>query len=190
MSFALLFCVVVGITDGDTLKARCDEQGQRLLVTIRLSEIDAPKKSQPFGRRSKQHLSDLCFQQQAEIRPTARDRYGRTVARVICAGTDANAAMVRAGMAWAYTKYLTDRQLRGMERLAQREHAGLWADAHPIPPWAWRKTKSSLGSAAPLVAMPRHGDDATVFNEVNPVRVPGHLPRSIRQARVTDHGRG
>ena len=51
-------------------------------------------------------------------------------------------------MAWAYTKYLTDRQLRGMERLAQREHAGLWADAHPIPPWAWRKTKSSSKACA------------------------------------------
>ena len=139
----LMLCLVVGVTDGDTLKARCDEQGQHQLVTIRLSEIDAPEKAQPFGQRSKQHLASLCFQQQAEIRPTARDRYGRTVARVICAGTDANAAMVRAGMAWAYTKYLTDPQIRGMERLAQRERVGLWADSQPVPPWEWRKVARS-----------------------------------------------
>jgi micrococcal nuclease len=73
---AALLCLVVGISDGDTLR-----------------------KAQPFGQRSKELLSTLCFQKHAEIRPSTRDRYGRTVARVICAGTDANAAMVRAGMA-------------------------------------------------------------------------------------------
>ena len=65
------------------------------------------------------------------------------MARVICAGTDANAAMVRAGMAWAYTKYLTDPQIRGMERLAQREHVGLWAESNPLPPWEWRRLGAS-----------------------------------------------
>ena len=33
------------------------------------------------------------------------DRYGRTVARVECDGTDASAAQVRAGMAWAFLRY-------------------------------------------------------------------------------------
>jgi len=133
-----LLCLVVAISDGDTLKVRCHDQPQ---LVVRLAEIDAPEKAQPFGQRSKQHLSDLCFKQQAEVRPTARDRYGRTVARVTCAGTDANAAMVRAGMAWAYTHYLTDPQIRGMEVLAQREHAGLWAEAGAVPPWEWRRSK-------------------------------------------------
>ena len=144
MPFPVLFCLVVAITDGDTVKVRCPDEPQ---LVIRLSEIDAPEKGQPFGQQSKQHLSALCFQKQAEIRPTTRDRYGRTVARIICAGTDANAAMVRAGMAWAYTKYLTDPQIRGMERLAQREHVGLWADAHPIPPWEWRRPSRKAGAA-------------------------------------------
>lgn len=134
MSAAALLCFVVAITDGDTLKARCPDQQ----VVIRLAEIDAPEKAQAFGQRSKQHLAALCFGKQAEIRPTARDRYGRTVARVTCDGTDANAAMVRSGMAWAYTRYLTDPQIRAAEVLAQREHAGLWADEHPTPPWTWR----------------------------------------------------
>ena len=132
---AALLCLVVAISDGDTLKARCPDLPQ---LVVRLAEIDAPEKAQPFGQRSKQHLSALCFQQQAEIRPTARDRYGRTVARVVCAGTDANAAMVRAGMAWAYTKYLTDPQIRAAEVLARRERLGLWADPDPAPPWKWR----------------------------------------------------
>lgn len=134
---AALLCLVVGISDGDTLKVRCPDQPQ---MVVRLAEIDAPEKAQPYGQRSKEWLSTLCFKKQAEVRPASRDRYGRTVARVICAGSDANAAMVRAGMAWAHTRYLTDPQIRAMELVARRERLGLWADAHPVPPWQWRRS--------------------------------------------------
>jgi micrococcal nuclease len=132
---AALLCLVVGISDGDTIKVRCPDQPQ---VAVRLAEIDAPEKAQPFGRSSKELLSELCFRKQAEIRPSSRDRYGRTIARVICARTDANAAMVRAGMAWAYTRYLTDPQIQAMEVVARRERLGLWVDARPVAPWEWR----------------------------------------------------
>ena len=134
---AALLCLVVGISDGDTIKVRCADRPQ---MVIRLAEIDAPEKAQPFGQRSKELLSALCFKKQAEIRPSTRDRYGRTVARVLCAGTDANAAMVRSGMAWAYTRYLTDPQIQAMELVARRERLGLWAEPHPVPPWEWRKS--------------------------------------------------
>lgn len=134
---ASLLCLVVGISDGDTIKVRCADQPQ---MVIRLAEIDAPEKAQAFGQRSKEMLSTLCFKKQAEIRPSNRDRYGRTVARVVCAGTDANAAMVRSGMAWAYTRYLTDPQIQAMEIAARRERLGLWADSQPVAPWEWRKS--------------------------------------------------
>ncbi|WP_448173019.1 thermonuclease family protein [Rhizobacter fulvus] len=138
MISAILLCTVVGISDGDTIKVRCaGDEGQKN-ITVRLAEIDAPEKSQAFGQRSKRHLSELCFQARAEVRPTTRDRYGRTVARVFCAGTDASAAMVRSGMAWAYTRYLTDPQIRAMELLANRERVGLWSDETATPPWEWR----------------------------------------------------
>lgn len=77
-------------------------------VKVRLAEIDAPESGQPFGQRSKRSLSDLCFQVNATITPTAHDGYGRTVSRVECRGRDANLEQVKAGMAWAYTKYQTD----------------------------------------------------------------------------------
>ena len=136
---AALLCLVVAVSDGDTIKVRCPDHPQ---MSVRLAEIDAPEKAQPFGQRSKQLLSELCFGKQADIRPSARDRYGRTVARVTCAGTDTNTATVRAGMAWAYTRYLTDPQIRGMEVVARREGLGLWADARPVPPWEWRKAEA------------------------------------------------
>ena len=41
MPLALLLCLVVGVTDGDTLTARCGTEPRQTL-TIRLAEIDAP----------------------------------------------------------------------------------------------------------------------------------------------------
>ncbi len=137
----LLLCLVVAIADGDTLTARCGEPGAYGQVKVRLAEIDAPEKAQPFGNRSRQHLASLCYQQLATIRPTSRDRYGRTVARVECRGQDANLQQVRGGMAWAYTKYLTDPDIAHEQVAARAARVGLWVDSDPVPPWEWRRGK-------------------------------------------------
>jgi endonuclease YncB( thermonuclease family) len=137
MTTALL-CLVIAITDGDTLKARCGDPGAYQQVTVRLAEIDAPESRQPFGERSRQHLAGLCFEQLATITPQTTDRYRRTVARVECRGTDANAEQVRAGMAWAFTKYLTDPAIKQAEQAARAARVGLWSEPDPMPPWEWR----------------------------------------------------
>lgn len=139
MPASVLLCLVVAITDGDTLKARCGEEGSYQLIKVRLAEIDAPEKVQPFGQRSRQQLADLCFNQEANIRETARDRFGRTVARVRCQGLDASAEQVKAGMAWAFTRYLTDPEIAQLEKVARGTGIGLWADSSPVPPWEWRR---------------------------------------------------
>ena len=111
-------CLVVGIADGDTLTARCVQPGAYEQVKVRLAEIDAPEKKQPFGERSRQSLAIMCFQCEAVLRPTTIDRYGRTVARVECDGRDASAEQVQAGMAWAYTKYQADPVFPRLDLLA------------------------------------------------------------------------
>jgi len=63
---------VVGIADGDTLTILTASEKQH---KIRLAEIDAPEKHQPFGSKSKQSLSDLCFGKEAEGPPFVKDRY-------------------------------------------------------------------------------------------------------------------
>jgi len=57
----------------------------------------------------------------------------------LLAGVDANAAMVRDGMAWAFTRYLTDPAIRGLEARAKAERVGLWVDSAPVAPWEWRR---------------------------------------------------
>lgn len=142
-------CLVVAIADGDTLTARCDGEAAPYTVIVRLAEIDAPEKRQAFGAVSKQHLADLCFQKPVELVGSTRDRYGRTVARALCDGIDANAAQVRAGMAWAFTQYLTDRSIADIERDARKQRLGLWSDPVPVPPWEWRKAGGTTCDGPP-----------------------------------------
>ena len=128
---------VVAVADGDTITVLKDLQQ----IKVRLTEIDAPEKKQAFGNRSKESLSDLCFGKTATLIEKGRDRYGRTLARVTCDGTDANAEQVRRGLAWAYTKYLTDPQIKVIEEDARAARLGLWQEVSPVPPWEWRHKK-------------------------------------------------
>jgi endonuclease YncB( thermonuclease family) len=129
-------CTVYGVTDGDTIKVRCGEGEQ---ITIRLGGIDAPEKKQPYGQRSKQAISDLCYLQQATITTKAKDRYGRTVGDVECRGRDAGAEQVKTGMAWVYPRYSKGYEaLYPLQDAAKAAGLGLWADDTPEPPWEWR----------------------------------------------------
>lgn len=65
ISAAALACLVIGVTDGDTLKVRCEADPVPQNLTLRLAEIDAPESRQAFGNRSKQSLSWLCLRQSA-----------------------------------------------------------------------------------------------------------------------------
>jgi endonuclease YncB( thermonuclease family) len=141
MLASLLLCTVVGISDGDTLVARCRVDERMKTLRVRLSEIDAPEKGQAFGWRSRQHLAALCFRRPAELQPVAVDRHHRTVARVRCNGADAGAAQVRAGLAWVFVGYADKHSaLHAMQADAQRHRRGLWADERPVAPWTWRRT--------------------------------------------------
>lgn len=138
---AAALCLVVAISDGDTLKVRCGTEGAFQQVSVRLAEVDAPEKAQPFGQRSRASLAALCFGTWATVKPEKRDRYGRTVARVECDGKDASAEQARAGMAWYYVSYGTDASVQALEGLARGSRAGLWADPAPVAPWEWRASK-------------------------------------------------
>lgn len=136
-------CLVVAISDGDTLKARCGEPEAFRELSVRLAEIDAPEKEQPYGQRSKASLAAQCFGAWATIRPQKQDRYGRTVARIECRGKDASSEQVRKGMAWAFLRYLTDREIGSLEEGARAARTGLWAEPEPVAPWVWRAARQN-----------------------------------------------
>lgn len=59
---ALVVGLVVAIADGDTLTVLNEDFEQ---VKVRLAEIDAPEKRQPFGTRARQSLGELCHEKRA-----------------------------------------------------------------------------------------------------------------------------
>ena len=133
---------VVRIADGDTVTVLDSSNKQR---KIRLMGIDAPEKSQAYGTRSKQHLSDLVFDKQVTIYYNKQDKYGRTVGKILVNGIDANLEQVKSGLAWHYKRYEIEQTPEDRVRYADAEvdarnaKHGLWADRNPIPPWEFRK---------------------------------------------------
>lgn len=149
---------VIGVLDGDTVEVL---DPSKITHRIRLTRIDAPEKAQPFGQRSKEHLSDLVFGKQVEVQASKSDKYGRTVGRVMVKGVDANLEQVKTGFAWHYKQYaseqsVSDRALySSAEEEARSTRVGLWHDPKPMPPWEWRQggkdhpTATSLASSCP-----------------------------------------
>ena len=61
---------------GDTLTVLVARQE----IRVRLTDIDAPESKQAFGSRSKQALSDLCFQKDARSETQGKDHgEGKTI---------------------------------------------------------------------------------------------------------------
>ena len=133
---------VVSVSDGDTIKVLDATNTQH---KIRLQGIDAPEKAQPFGQKSKQSLSQLVYNKQVTVEYQKKDKYGRTLGKVILNGTDVCLEQIKLGMAWHYKQYKSDQPKEDRETYAQVEQTarvqavGLWKDKMPNPPWEYRK---------------------------------------------------
>lgn len=124
---------VIKISDGDTIAIL---QGKQQ-IKVRLFGIDAPELKQPYGKKSKQFLTNLIAGEVVEVKENGKDRYKRTIGIVYLGNTDMNAQMVENGYAWAYRKF--SKKYTPQESKAKKQGLGLWRDKEPIPPWEWRK---------------------------------------------------
>lgn len=133
------YAKVIGISDGDTFKVLYKKQEFR----IRLNHIDAPEKSQNFGKKAKEYASNLCFGKNVRITWKKKDRYQRILGEVFLNEININQEMVKAGYAWHFKQYSKDPIYANLEIQAKKNKRGLWQDKYPIAPWDWRKNKKS-----------------------------------------------
>jgi endonuclease YncB( thermonuclease family) len=119
---------IIGVKDGDTV----DLLVHGVKHTVRLANIDAPEKKQPFGKKAKQLLANLCFGKNVTlIHNNKYDRYKRLIAELITeSGININKEMVSNGLAWHFKKYSSDTSYSRLEKITNE---------NPIPPWEWRK---------------------------------------------------
>jgi len=129
---------VVSVTDGDTIKILTKN---KTLYKIRLNGIDAPERSQAFGKKSKANLSKLVSGRIADIQYKKKDRYGRILGTVYVDNYDMNLRQIEDGYAWVYRRYCKRADYYKAEEYAQSKKLGLWYDKYSIPPWEYRKRR-------------------------------------------------
>ena len=139
---------VVGVSDGDTITVLVDGHET---VKVRLTGIDAPEKSQPFGAVSKRNLSDQVFGKSVTVEWDKKDKYGRVLGRVLISGTDVCLEQIKDGLAWHYKQYAKEQSenLRSAyaeaEQQAKFQKIGLWSMPNPTPPWEFRHAEKPQG---------------------------------------------
>jgi endonuclease YncB( thermonuclease family) len=131
---------VVHVIDGDGLIVLLGDRR----VNVRIQDIDAPEKGQPYGTASRQSLIAIYGGELATLKAGGKDRNGRTLARVRCNGADAGAEQVKRGMAWVFERYApADSPLYPIQREAQATKRGLGSQQAPVAPWEWRTRTQS-----------------------------------------------
>ncbi|HEX8547955.1 MAG TPA: thermonuclease family protein [Cytophagaceae bacterium] len=126
---------VIRVLDGDTIEVLTDD---KKTVRIRLNGIDCPEKNQDFGNVAKEFTSKMVFGKEVEVDSIGTDRYGRTIANIICGSINLNQELVKNGLAWHYVKYSKDQVLAKLEVEARDAKLGLWSMPNPIAPWDFR----------------------------------------------------
>ena len=146
VSLGLLLCcvghasenyIVSYVYDGDTVQLKSAEEKFKL----RLSDIDAPERNQPYGLKARRALMKLCQGTHVEVNVeiTGTDKYARQLGKLNCNGIDASHHLVKNGLAWHQGKFARDSMLKQSAEQARIQKLGLWQDPDPMPPWIWRK---------------------------------------------------
>ncbi|MGL6043791.1 MAG: thermonuclease family protein [Sandaracinobacteroides sp.] len=130
---------VVRVKDGDSLLV--ERADVKRTSEIRLAGIDAPELAQPWGIQARSGLGRIVQGRTVTVEVTDRDRYGRLVGKVWQGRAYVNAAMTLSGNAWAFDRYLRDRDIRAGQDAARKAGRGLWSlpPGQRLPPPTWRE---------------------------------------------------
>lgn len=136
--------VVIVVIDGDTVLFKPDHYApsSRAFLKVRLAGIDAPEAAQPHGDAATRALKDMALKQRATLEIVATDHYGRKLGRLSVGNLAVNAELVRRGHAWSGSR-ASGNVLPALQSEAKYARRGLWRDAAPVPPWAWRRAQAA-----------------------------------------------
>lgn len=132
---------VVHVTDGDTLYVR--EPGDAVSTPVRVLGIDAPEICQRGGPEARQALAEQVLHQQVTLVGVGQDSYGRELARVYVRGQDMGRSLVSQGLAWSYRSGKDAGPYAREQSQARQSRLGVFAQARPEPPRAFRQRHGS-----------------------------------------------
>lgn len=155
---------VVGVTDGDTIRAQLADGA---VGRVRLIGIDTPESVDPrrpvqcFGPEASQHTKELLDGKMVELELDIqqRDRFGRLLAYVWLGETNVNVQIAADGYAQALTippnvKY--EEPIRNAVREAREAGRGLWGGCQGVeePPPDYEPTAEDVPQEQPPAAQP------------------------------------
>jgi len=128
---------IVAIIEGDLMKVLWPGG----IEMVQLSTVDAPERGQAFWEDAKWLTADLTIGQQVIIHLKKDDPFGRKWGEIFLKnGLNVSEVLLQSGFAWLRPDYDGNAKLKAMEATARKRKLGLWKDAHPMPPWQFRKT--------------------------------------------------
>lgn len=131
------------IFDGDSFLVLPEQaRGKGREINVRLQDIDAPEKSQPYGSAARAALVEIIADRNVFVDVIDTDRYGRKIVRVYREPDrlDVIKTLVRDGHVWVYRRKVHDASLIELEDAAREARLGLWAlpEEDLMPPWQYR----------------------------------------------------
>ena len=137
---------VVAVHDGDTLTVQSGAD----LFKVRLADVDAPERGQPFGKQARRFTGEITLGKRVRVDVVLIDIHGRRVGEVITEdGRVLNEELVHAGLAWYYrVDAAKNERLQRLEHDAFQNKLGLWVEKEPVPPWEFRR-ESRIPDAPP-----------------------------------------
>lgn len=132
---------VVHVSDGDTVYVRAASHEPS--VAVRLLGIDAPEICQSGGPASREALAEMVLHRQVTLVGVGQDSYGRELARIYVGGQDVGRTLVAQGQAWSYGRGKQGGPYAREQREARLAKRGLFAQARPELPRAFRQRHGS-----------------------------------------------
>ncbi len=144
------------IFDGDSFLVRpAQARDKSRDIDVRLQDIDAPEKSQPYGNAARSALVDIIADRNVFVDVVDTDRYGRKIVRVYREPDrlDVIKALVRDGHVWVYRRKVNDESLIELEETARAARRGLWAlpEEELMPPWQYRYLRRKNKNTTPVM---------------------------------------
>jgi endonuclease YncB( thermonuclease family) len=138
--------IVTRVFDGDSFLVRpLDAKASARDIDVRLNDIDAPEKDQPYAESSRSALIRLIEGRRVFVDVLEIDQYQRKIAKVYREPDRLEIArtLVHDGHVWVNRKYADDRTLIELEEEAKSARLGLWSlpAEQLMPPWQFRRSK-------------------------------------------------
>lgn len=174
---------VLAVMDGDTVFVKSGA----FKAKIRLLNIDAPEKEQPYGKQSQESLQSLIGGKVIHVESKAVDKFGRTIALISIGDINVNEEQVRRGMAWANSRSRESRTYAKLQSEAQQARRGLWSQPAPQQPSQWRRghvtgEASRLRGAPPAAHLQQDENKTGISGRRKP-----HPPEPARHTNRPQH---